>query len=98
MTSRKNSSISGADLTDVVNANMHLFLDIDESSTKKDSIYRVCDFIVPGKGFLDFMSRNSKRIINSDNCVRDSVYTALLGAWHVGYGIGLYSGISKLFE
>lgn len=98
MTKKNSRYVSGADLTAVVNAELDLFANVDESPKKEDSVYRPCDFIAPGKGFTDFMFRNSERFIRSNTCVRDFAYTAVLGAVHLGYAVGAYVGISKLVE
>lgn len=96
MTSRKSSgSVSRADLTNVLGENPQV---LDRSMKENEPIYRPCDFIAPGKGFTDFMFRNSERFIRSNNCVRDFAYTAVLGAVHLGYAVGAYVGISKLVE
>ncbi|MGV8142826.1 MAG: hypothetical protein ACP5NS_04315 [Candidatus Pacearchaeota archaeon] len=98
MTRRNPRYVSGADLTSVVNANLGLFARVEGSVKKEDSLYRICDFIAPGKGFFDFMFRNSERFLRTNNCVRDFVYTAALGAVHIGYGALAVYGISKLLE
>ncbi len=71
---------------------------IDRSSKKGGLDYKVSDFALPFVGFFNNFSRNAEKIALSNNCVCDSVYTVMLGAWHVGYGIALYSGISNLIN
>ena len=93
---RSSGLISSSDLTNVLGENPQI---LDGSpKRKRESIYRACDFIAPGKGLWDYMSRNSERFLRTDNCVRDFAYTALLGAVHLGYAVGAYIGLSKLFE
>lgn len=93
MTRRDNGVIS-EDLENVLGENSHLL----DRSRKKDSVYRISDFVIPVVGASNFLFRNSERFLTGENCPRDFVYSSFMALWHMGYACALYSGISSLLE
>ena len=89
---------SNREESDLTNALSKHLISSTTANNGRDSVYKIADFVLPVKGFFDFMSRNSRNFITSDNCARDFAYTLTVGAWQVGYSFALYSGISKLIE